>query len=157
MAGSDIHALAGMPVDIMIGGKAYKVGRLSILDVLGEFGKLVRERKLSDIVLACQGIHDKADRQDMVKALIRDVPKGKELEEEARQVIDTVEGGVRMLWMALKKHQKDLTLDDAVALATEKNATEVSVAIEYAMGGDLEDIKSRQVNPEVIDPKKSPA
>ena len=142
MATSDIHALSAGSVDLSIGGRQWKVGRLSILDVLGEFGKLVRERRLVDIVTACSGIQDKADRQDMVKALMRDVPKGKELEEEARQAMDTVEGGVRLLWLALRKGQP-CSIDEAMSLATEANAAEVSVAIEFAMGGDLEEIKAR--------------
>jgi len=153
MATSDIHALSASPVDLMIGGRAWKVSRLSILEVLGEFGKLVRERNLSDIVTACKGIADKAERQDMVKALMRDAPRGRELEDEARQTLDTVEGGVRLLWMALRRLQPELTLEQAVDLATQENATEVSVAIEFAMGGDLEEIQ-RKAKKEPVDPKK---
>lgn len=134
---SDITNLANIPVEFPVGANKYKVSRLSLIELFSEFENSVKTDYYKDINEMANTLKDKQEKMDFMCRMMRDMPSGKKLEEAARNKMDSMDGGIRILYSALKKHNK-ISYDEVVNLSSDNNiATSVAAIIEYALGNDL--------------------
>jgi len=134
---SDITNLANTPIEFPVGAVKYKVSRLTLIELFSEFETLAKQEYFKDITDLANTIKDKVERTDLIVKLMRDMPSGKRLEEVVKSKMDSMDGGLRILHTALKKHNK-ITYEEVVNLSSNPDSSgAVSAIIEYALGNDI--------------------
>ena len=134
---SDISNLANTPIEFPIGAVKYKVSRLTLIELFTEFEALAKQEYFNDILALSNAIKDKAEKTDLIVRLMRDMPSGKRLEEIVKSKMDSMDGGLRILFTALKKHNK-ISYDEVVNLSSNPDCSSaVSAIIEYCLGNDV--------------------
>ena len=90
------------------------------MDLFGQFEADIKKTLMDDIVALASRMDDKTERIEFQRQAIRDIPKGKDLQQQVTEAMDTVDGGVKLLWMSLSKcneitleETRDLILDEA--------------------------------------------
>jgi len=132
----EIANLANTPIEFTLSEKKYKIVRLSMLDVFGIFEADVKEEYISDIVAMARHIPDVKERIEFQKQAARDIPRGKTMEEQVRLKMDSVEGGIKILHIALNKCQ-EVPIDEVKeVLSNEKNAAAIQAVMAFLFGDD---------------------
>lgn len=136
---SDVNNLANGSLEFTLSGKVYKVKRLNIMDLFGEFEADVKKQYMDDIIELASRITDPKERIAFQREAIKDVPKGKTLEEAVRERMDGFEGGIKLLYLSLSKCNKinlqetrDIVMDPA-------NQSTITNLMTFITGGDQEE------------------
>ena len=100
--------LFNTPVEVEIGGETLKMTRLTIGE-LGELADHIRGREKADL--------DKARKEmelpdEIYNARLRSILETKYFVEEYISLLRTMDGFPFALWMGLRKHQPELTLEE---------------------------------------------
>jgi len=147
----DISNIANVPIEFSIGANKYKVSRLSLLELFAEFESEAKKGYLSDINEMATTIKDKTEKLDFMVRMMRDMPSGKRLEDLAKDRMNSMSGGLQVLYTSLKKHNK-ITLDEVKNLSSDESVnTQVAAIVEYALGNDL---RQKEEKPEETSEKK---
>ena len=127
--------LSNAPIEFTIGGKQWKIRKLSVLDLFSEFEKEVKEEYVKNINELVKALPSQ-DRASFLSSAIKEMPSGKRLEELAQERMNTVQGGVRMFVAVLGKCQP-VSTEDAMSLAMDpENQPAIQQAMAYAVGSE---------------------
>jgi len=99
----NVNNIANGSVKFKLSGKEYQVKRLNLMDLFGQFEADIKETLMDDIVALASRIKDPKERVEFQRQAIRDVPKGKELQQMVTEAMDSFDGGTKLLWMSLSK------------------------------------------------------
>jgi len=126
MADKDkLEDIAGSGIPITIKGKEYKLGVLTIRD-LADFRQYIRGKKIKLI----QGtVEEPKERIELISKVL-DSPI-----DETREM-GTMDGVCFLLWKALEKRQKGLTLEEVDSLIDLENIGEISGVL-MEIGGKI--------------------
>lgn len=138
----EVSNIANTPVVFSLSGKDYQVKRLNLMDLFASFEVDVKKQHMDNIVALAQKITDPKERIEFQRQAIKDVPRGKDLEEAVKNAMDGFEGGIKLLWLALSKCNK-ITLDEAKELIMDNtNSAAITNIMNYITGNDLEEKKT---------------
>ena len=133
----DISNISNTPVSFPIGKNVYNVSRLSLLELFAEFEVEAKKDYIDDVNVMAATIKDKVEKLDFMVKMMRDMPNGIKLEERARDKMNSMSGGLKVLYTALKKHNK-ITYDDIVGLSSDTSLNaQISAIVEYTLGNDI--------------------
>jgi len=134
-----VSEIANVPVEfkLQVGGveRVFKIRRLSILELTGNFEALVRSERIKDIgdlVL----VIPKEDRPLFYKQAMASLPKGTELSRLASDRMNGNDGGVRILKAALGSCQPITDEDLKLIVNNQSNSEHISGIITFALGSD---------------------
>lgn len=146
----NVNNIANGSLDFTLSGKVYKIKRLNIMDLYGEFEAQVKKQYMDDIISLANRIENSKERIDFQRAAIKDIPKGKELEQAVNGLMDSFEGGVKLLWLSLNK-LNNITLEEAKALILDvNNQATITNIMGFITGNDQEAIKEPDLPKEAI-------
>lgn len=151
----EVSNIANNPVTFSLSGKNYLVKRLSLLDLFAEFEVMVKEQYMDDIAKMASRVKDSKERIDLQRALMKDMPKGRELQEIIHGVpgpkdkegndtmvgglINSPEGFTKLLYLALSKCNK-ITDEEIKEIVSDQktNAVAITNIMNYITGTDIE-------------------
>lgn len=150
--------MANLPMEFTLSGKRLSVKRLNIKELAGEFQRDAYNAYLDDVNNMAKRITDKRERQEYIDRSTKNTPKGSELEDAGRKLMDGLAGGTKILLIALNKCQKVELEDVEKYLADVENSSVIPLIINYAVGLDVEEVvkddKPAPANAIVIDTEK---
>jgi hypothetical protein len=134
---TDISNLGNTPIKFNVGGKSFDVKRLSVMDLFATFESDVKKSYLDDVIALASRMDIAKERIDFQKAALKEMPRGKELSEQVSDLMNTFEGGIKILYMALSKCNK-ISVDEVKQLVgTSTNPAEITAVMDYVVGGDI--------------------
>jgi hypothetical protein len=135
-----VSDLNNSPIEFDIGGKSYKVKKLSVLDIFNQVETKIKEEYLKSVTDMSRILPDK-DRPEFLRNAIKEMPAGRKLEDMVNEEINTVAGGIDVLTTILNKCQQ-VTKDEIMAMVgNESNSTTISSIMSYALGQGKEEAK----------------
>lgn len=133
-----ISDIGNVPVEFTIEGKAYKVKRLSLLNVQGLFQSKIRTKYMDDIVHVASMMKNGDERIKFQREAMKDIPKGVELDELSTEKMNTIEGGIEILHIVLSE-LNEISYQDINEIASkESNQAVITSIISYVTGSDVE-------------------
>jgi len=144
--------VANHPIEFEIAGKTFKIKRLSLLDVYAVFEAEARKESISDITAIASQMTDSKERIQFSKEAMKELPRGKELEDLAQSRMNSVTGGIKMLHIALSE-LNEITYEEVKALVNDNRDNsevdaQIAAIVNYIIGSDA-------VVEEKVDPKDS--
>lgn len=138
-----------------LSGKDYSVKRLNLMDLFGEFEAEVKKQYMDDIIGLAERMTSSKERIDFQRQAIKDIPKGKELDEAVKNVMDSTAGGIKLLWLGLKKENK-ITIEEVRNLISlEENQATITNMMNFITGQDQEaKVSDIPEGATVIEPEK---
>jgi hypothetical protein len=97
--------LSNSSIEFDIDGKTYKVKKLNILDIFVKFETDIRQDYIQSISDMAK-ILDSKDRAEFLKNAIKELPTGRSLEDKVDEKMNTIQGGVDLLYTILQKCQE---------------------------------------------------
>ena len=133
--------VANHPVDFEIAGKTFKIKRLSLLDLYAVFEAEARKESISDITAIASQMKESKERIQFSKEAMKELPRGKELEDLARGRMDSVSGGIKMLHIALSE-LNEITYDEVKSLVNDNRENtevdaQIAAIVNYIIGTDV--------------------
>jgi len=128
----EVSNIANNPISFKIGDRDFLVKRLSLLDLFAEFEVEIKRQYMDDIIEMASRIKDPKERIEFQRSAMKDMPKGKEMEDSVRSNMDTFEGGIKLLYLSLSKLNK-ITKEDIKAFE-EGDYTEVEAVLARLFG-----------------------
>ena len=134
----DVSNIANSPVVFKLSGKDYQVKRLNLMDLFGEFEADIKKTYMDNIVSLAQRMSDSNERVNFQRQAIKDIPKGKALEEQVKELMDSFDGGIKLLWLSLSKCNK-ITIEEVRQLLMDNdNQASITNIMNYITGSDVE-------------------
>uniref|UniRef100_A0A6M3L0Q9 Uncharacterized protein n=1 Tax=viral metagenome TaxID=1070528 RepID=A0A6M3L0Q9_9ZZZZ len=144
----EITNISNTPVEFVLSGESFKVIRLSLLDMFASFETDIKTQYMDDVVLYAERIKDPKERMEYQKQAIRDIPRGKSMEELVDHKMNSVEGGIKLLHIALNKCQKVPITKIKELLSDNSNSSTLQNLTAYIMGDDVKKLGEEQKLPE---------
>ena len=141
-----ITNISNAPIELEIAGSKYKVCRLNLLEIYHTFESEIKSQYMADVISMASLIKDQKERISVQSQAIKEMPKGKDLEEAVNGKISSFEGGKRMLHIALNKLNSVSEKEIEELLTDDKNTLQVKAVMDYICGADIE--KKEEVIPE---------
>jgi len=142
----EVNNISNGSIVFKLSGKDYQVKRLNLMELFGEFEADVKKQYMDNIAGQAQRITDIKERVQLQREAIKDIPKGKDLEEQVRIAMDSFEGGVKLLWLSLSKCNK-ITIEEVKTLLAEPdNQASITNIMSFITGSDT-DTKELNVIP----------
>jgi hypothetical protein len=133
----DVHNLSNSPVKFTISGKTFDVKRLSILDLFATFEAEVKRVYLDDVISLAGRMQTTKERIDFQKAALKEMPRGKELQDQVAEIMNSFEGGIKILHLALSKCNT-ISYDEVKQMVVSStNPAEISSCMDYVVGSDI--------------------
>jgi hypothetical protein len=144
--------VANHPVEFEIAGKTFKIKRLSLLDIYAVFEAEARKESISDITAIASQMTDSKERIQFSKEAMKELPRGKELEDLAQSRMDSIAGGIKMLYVALSE-LNEISYEEVKAMVNDNRDNpsvdaQIAAIVNYIIGSDA-------VVEEKVDPKDS--
>jgi len=134
----ELSNVTNNPVSFKLSGRDFLIKRLSLLDLFAEFEVGVKKQYMDDIALMAERIKDQKERVEFQRSALKDMPKGKELEELGKDAMNTFEGGVKLLYKALSKCNQ-VTEEEVKSIASNpSNNTGITNIMNYITGVDVD-------------------
>lgn len=141
----DVNNIANNPLEFVLSGKKYLVKRLNLMDLFGEFEADVKKQYMDDIISLANRMSDSKERIEFQRQAIKDIPKGKTLEEAVRSAMDSFDGGIKLLWLSLVKSNK-ITLEETKQLVMDSdNQAVITNIMNFITGSDQEEKKEEKL------------
>jgi len=135
---NQISNLVNLPVSFTLSGKEYKIQRLSPIDLFGRLENMVKENYMDGIISYAERIKDKQERLAFQREAIKDVPKGKDMQEAIKLLGDTVDGGIKLMSVALSK-LNNVTEEEVKSIVIDPaNDTVIATLMDYIVGADID-------------------
>ena len=132
-----VSDLANNPVTFTLSKKDYRVKRLNLMELFGEFEVLIKRKYMDDIVELASRIKDSKEKVEFQRRALQDMPSGKRMEELINENMSTFEGGVKLLHLALNKCQT-VDMEEVRNLIVEpSNQLEITNIMSYIVGNDV--------------------
>jgi len=141
-----ITNISNAPIELEIAGKKYKVQRLNLLEIYHTFEAEIKSQYMADVITMAGLIKDPKERISVQSQAIKEMPKGKELEEQVNSRMGSFEGGKRMLHLALNKLNSISEQSIEELLTNDKNTGQIKAIMDYICGFDV--VKEEEVIPE---------
>lgn len=150
----DIQNLSDSPITFTLSGKEYLVRRQSFTEYFSVFQSIVKSEYFSDINKMAELIKDYNERLEFQVKSMKGVPKGDELDNIAMDKISTIDGGIKIIEMALKKDNK-ITEEELKNILTDpKNVNTMRSIILFVRGVDIQEDKKEGLNEVKTDTEK---
>ena len=134
----EVSNILNNPITFVLSGKQYRVKRLSLLDLFAEFEVDVKAQYMDDVVDMASRIKDIKERIKFQCLSLKDMPKGKELEDQSRDIMGSYKGGLKLLYMALSKCN-NITQDEVNKISSDPANTDVITNLmNYITGTDVD-------------------
>lgn len=130
-----IVELSNIPIEITLGGKAYKVKRLSVADIFGKAQAKVREQYIADMKEVASALTG-ADKTTYLSQATKDIPKGEQLSALANDWLNSPMGMAEILYTGLSKCQ-EVTEDEVASAILKSSDAERNILVAYLGGSDL--------------------
>ena len=145
-----VSNLANHPIELPLGERTFKIKRLSLLDLYGEFENEVKEEYINDIVKIASKMKSSSERITFQREAMKDIPKGKELEDSCQAKMDSMLGGIKMLYMALDD-DNDITFEELKTMLGNNRENpefdaQVGAIVNYIIGVDSTNEKDNDKN-----------
>ena len=141
-----ISNLSNEPIKFKIGEKEYLVKRLTLLDLYASFENDIKKGYMDDIVALAERIKDSKERMQFQKEAIKDMPRGRELSLKVQESMDGIDGGIKILYLALSKCQK-IDIDEVKSLIGNVNlSAQINTVMDFIVGNDV--VKEEEKLPE---------
>ena len=125
--------LSNSSIEFDIDGKTYKVKKLNILDIFVKFETDIRQDYIQSISDMAK-ILDSKDRAEFLKNAIKELPTGRSLEDKVDEKMNTIQGGVDLLYTILQKCQEVSKNDIITMVSKESNGEVINSIVSYALG-----------------------
>jgi hypothetical protein len=149
----DISNLANTEIQMSIGDKSFKLKRLTLLDLYSSFETDIKKDYMNSIIELAQMIKNEKERITFQKEAIREVPRGKLLEEEVRNRMDSVDGGIKILHIALNKLNKVSLEEVRAMISNPHNSAQIATIMDFIIGSDVVEDKVPEDGKIVIEKK----
>lgn len=106
----DFATAANVPFEITLGGKPVKVAALSIGDLYGSLEQHVRGEAIADLRALCNTIPDAAERQALMLAGWKDLPRGEALQRKVEEALRSLTGVKLVLNLSTKRAGAEVTM-----------------------------------------------
>lgn len=136
-----INELANIPVDITLGGKTFKVSRLSTKELFGNAQAKVISDYNKNIMTIASSLSGQEKTNFLVQSL-KEIPSGAILNQMANEHLATLEGMTSLYMVALNKHQK-VSEEEVVELLLRAKEEETVIAMARITGSTEEQIKEQ--------------
>ena len=133
----NVNNISNGAMSFSLSGKDYKVKRLNLMDLYGEFEADIKEGYLDDIASLASRIKDPKERVEFQRQAIKDTPKGKNLEESVKEAMDSFDGGIKLLWLSLKKSNDISEGDVRDLIMDEDNQAQITNIMSFITGQDV--------------------
>ena len=135
MAEVEFNALANNPVEMALGGKMYKVRRVSLNTIFGKAEANVISLQMKRIQEMAAGLEGDDKSSFLAKAMLESLPSGKRLNEMAAGYLYSVEGVKMVVYDALRQDHPGIEAEMDVAAAAKDEEGAVAAIVTYAIGG----------------------
>jgi hypothetical protein len=133
----DAHNLSNAPIKFTISGKTFDVKRLSILDLFATFEAEVKKIYLDDVISLANRMPTTKERIDFQKAALKEMPRGKELQDQVSEIMNSFDGGIKILHLALNKCNT-ISYDEVKQMVvTTTSPAEITAVMDYVVGSDI--------------------
>lgn len=136
----DVHNIANNPLDFVLSGKKYKVKRLSILDLKGSFVKEIKEEYFDDVINMANRIKDAKERYDFQNQALKNMPKNADLDKLITEKMNSIDGGIKILFIALNKCQEVTVEEVNEIMLSGKNTSTINALVDFVLGNDVGDV-----------------
>jgi bacterioferritin (cytochrome b1) len=133
----DINNIANSPVEFELSGKTYKVKRLSLLDLNASFEACVKQEYMKNISDYAQTITDVKEKQKFQTMAMKEMPQGRELAEMVSTNMNSIDGAIKILSLALNKCQQVSIEVVRDIIQDEKNSEVISTLMDFIIGNDV--------------------
>lgn len=135
----NVSNIANTPIVFVLSGKNYQIQRLNLIDLFAEFECSVKQEFMDNIVAMAMRIKDTKERVQFQRESFKDMPKGAEMSEAIRVAMDSFNGGVKLLFLALQKCNK-ITLEEVKDIVLDPtNSTVITNIMAYITGSDVQE------------------
>jgi len=135
----NINNLTNGPVTFTLSGKEFKVKRLNMLQLHGEFEAEIKKTHMDDIVSIAERMTNSKERIDFQRQAMKDIPRGKSMEAEVKLVTESFDGCVKLLWMSLKADNECSMQEVEEILLNDSNEVEMTNLMNFIVGEDLQE------------------
>jgi beta-N-acetylglucosaminidase len=153
-----ITNISNAPIELELATKKYKVQRLNLLEIYHTFESEVKSQYMADVITMASLIKDPKERISVQSQAIKEMPKGKEIEEQVNSKISSFDGAKKMLYIALNKNNSISEKEIDTIIADSKNTEQIKAIMDYICGADIEEPKDEipegAVKIEIDDEKK---
>ena len=133
----DVHNLANSPIKFTISGRTFDVKRLSILDLFAAFESDVKKSYLDDVIALAGRMLTSKERIEFQKDALKAMPRGKELQDQVAEDMNSFEGGIKILHLALSKCNT-ISYDEVKQMViASTNPAEITSVMDYVVGSDI--------------------
>jgi len=127
--------LTNDPVEMNIGDKVFKVQKISYHQLFRNMEPVIKEEYIRDVKLFSDQFTGK-EKAEYIKSSIKDIPVGESLIELIVKKLQTIEGIIEILFLALKAYNKITKEDIRNLIETPELDTDISNVIAYATDKD---------------------
>lgn len=129
-----ISDLSNSPIELSLGGKAYKVKRISMAEIFGMAESKIVQEYLKNIqtIAACLSGPEKAN---YLTSVTKGIPKGAELSASANEYLESVSGMIDLFKIGLNKLQK-VGDDELNTMFLSSSNEEKQILLGYLCGSD---------------------
>ena len=107
------------------------------MDLFASFEAEIKKHYLDDIISLATRMETTKERIDFQKAALKEMPRGKELADQISDLMNSFEGGIKILHMALSKCNT-ISVDEVKQLVgASTNPAEITAIMDYVVGGDI--------------------
>jgi len=107
------------------------------MQLFGQFEADIKKTHMDDIVALASRMTDSKERIEFQRQAIKDLPKGKALEESVKEAMDSFDGGIKLLWMSLSKCN-NVTLEEVRDLILDSdNEASITNIMNFITGQDV--------------------
>jgi hypothetical protein len=132
----DINNIANSPIEFTLSKKVYRVKRLSLLDLFSSFEGDVKREYMENIAAYAKTIEDAKEKNKFQTMAMKEMPRGKELEEMVSSKMNGVDGAIKIMTLALSKCQQ-ITSEEVKNIIQDPVNTEViTVLMDFIIGND---------------------
>jgi len=140
---TDLPEASAAGQDVTVGGRTYRIGRLDY-GSLGEFTQWVRSLVID---AARRAAANTASPDEKALLLDRALERASRITLISREVFSTLrepEAMVRLAWLALRRHQPDLTLAEVYRLCADPATMETLVNATMDLNADLFGLREKK-------------
>jgi hypothetical protein len=131
-----------------LNGKKYKIQRLNLLEIYHTFEAEIKSQYMQDVIAMASLIKDPKERISVQSQAIKEMPKGKELEETINTKLGSFEGGKKLLHIALNKLNSISEKEIEAIIIDPKHTASVKAIMDYICGSDVEEEEVKEEIPE---------
>lgn len=131
---SQFSELANDSLDVVLGGKALKVRRLSLDAMFGEAESAVISEQIKRIYEMAERLDGEEKTDFLAKAMLDSIPSGEKLAKRVQAYLRSLDGIKRILIAALKADQPSIESEMDLSKLVRDESEKINSLLEFLMG-----------------------